>query len=193
MVFPAVQVDSWRGSRSAATSVRDHTAFCLNTPLSTAVQKAPLSSLVNNVGWLPWCLSIPLGLLGDYPYHSPEAEKPLSSTVSEINQTRTFFPTYKNISYSLMVPRFPCLETRHVGTNFIWWTALKRVLVAFWIIRTAQVGWVEWAAWEVVNFPKLWIFKQMTKDLAMMFGIFRTKGSLKSLLALWLNYKYSSL
>lgn len=81
IAFPAVQVDSLTVSLDIATSVRDHTAVSLNTSTSTAVRKAPLSSLVNKAGQLPWCLSIPLSLIGDYPHHSPEAKKPLSSTM----------------------------------------------------------------------------------------------------------------
>ena len=71
VAFLAVQVDSLTVSRDTATSVRDHTAASLNTSTSTAVRKVPLSSLVNKAGRLPWCLSIPLSLIGDYP-HPPK-------------------------------------------------------------------------------------------------------------------------
>ena len=81
VAFLAVQVNSLTVSRDTATSVRDHTAASLNTSTSTAVQKVPLSSPVNKAGRLPWCLSIPLSLIGDYPHHHPEAKKPLNSTM----------------------------------------------------------------------------------------------------------------
>ena len=81
VAFLAAQVDSLTVSRETATSVPDHTAASLNTSTSTAVPKVPLSSPVNRAGRLPWCLSIPLSLIGDYPHHRPEAKKPLSSTV----------------------------------------------------------------------------------------------------------------
>ena len=81
VAFLAAQVDSLTVSCETATSVPDHTAASLNTSTSTAVPKVPLSSPVNRAGRLPWCLSVPLSLIGDYPHHRLEAKKPWNSTV----------------------------------------------------------------------------------------------------------------
>ena len=74
VAFLAVQVDSLTVRRDIVTSVRDHTAASLNTSTSTAVRKVPVSSPVIKAGRLPWCLSIPLSLIGDYPHHRLEAK-----------------------------------------------------------------------------------------------------------------------
>lgn len=82
MVLPEVQVDSLTVSHGAATSVRDHTAFCLNTSTQHSCAKGTLEFSGKQCRAVALVSFHPSQSLRRLSTSQSRADKPLSSVAT---------------------------------------------------------------------------------------------------------------